>query len=35
MKAGKAAREKAKKEYDWSILERRWIDLANVFMERK
>jgi glycosyltransferase involved in cell wall biosynthesis len=35
MKTGKAAREKAKKEYDWSVLEKRWIDMAKVFVERK
>jgi glycosyltransferase involved in cell wall biosynthesis len=34
-KAGKAARAKVKKEYDWSVVEKRWLALAKVMEERK
>ena len=33
--AGKAARNKAKSEYDWSKVEQRWLDIAKVWEERK
>jgi len=35
IKAGKAAREKCKKEYDWPVLEKRWLAIAKVWEERK
>ena len=35
IKAGKAAREKAKKEYDWPVLEHRWLAMSKVWEERK
>jgi glycosyltransferase involved in cell wall biosynthesis len=35
IKAGKAAREKAKKEYDWPVLEQRWLAMVKVWEERK
>ena len=31
LKAAKAARAKAKKEYDWPVIEQRWLDLAKVW----
>ena len=31
---GKAARNKAKKEYDWNVVEKRWLDLAKIMEER-
>ncbi len=34
IKAGKAARQKAKKEYDWSVVEQRWIAMSKVWEER-
>ena len=34
IKAGKAARTKAKKEYDWPVIEQRWLDLAKVWEKR-
>ena len=34
LKMGKAARNKAKKEYDWNVVEKRWLDLAKVMEER-
>ena len=35
LKAGKAARAKAKKEYDWPVVEKRWIEMSKVWEERK
>jgi glycosyltransferase involved in cell wall biosynthesis len=34
LKAGKAARNKAKKEYDWPQVEKRWLAMAKVWEER-
>jgi len=34
LKAGKAARAKAKKEYDWPVVEKRWLEMARVWEER-
>jgi glycosyltransferase involved in cell wall biosynthesis len=34
LKAGKAARAKVKKEYDWPVVQQRWLDLAKVWEER-
>ena len=34
LRAGKAARAKAKKEYDWPVIEQRWLDLAKVWEKR-
>jgi len=33
--AGKAAREKVKKEYDWGPVGERWIKMAEIWQERK
>ena len=35
LKMGKAARAKVKKEYDWPVVEKRWLALAKVWEERK
>ena len=34
LKAGKAARAKAKKEYDWPMIEQRWLKMSKVWEER-
>ena len=34
LKAGKAARNKAKSEYDWPQVEKRWLAMAKVWEER-
>ena len=34
LKAGKAARAKVKSEYDWPVVQQRWLDLAKVWEER-
>ena len=35
IKAGKAARTKAKKEYDWPVIEQRWLNMSKVWEERQ